>query len=119
MAKRAELLAFGQFKKSIVGCLDYPVDYYDHMKEDKVVITTVFYCVTNQASIELANAFGIKVWDFNTHYISNKRIICDDVVNKIIEALESGYSDADLETACIRFKELIDAGLHFIYRPNG
>jgi len=117
MGMEAHILAVGQYRKDITDCLDYVNDYYEDTREGVLVATRLFHCNTTNQSRELANAFGIDPWDFNTHHI--KAAAAEDMgtqlaLSNLIDSSAEMWPE-ELE----QFQKLARAGFLFLYEPNG
>ena len=113
MGLEAGLLFIGPFSKDVVEHLDYPPDYYDDTNDCAIVTRSMFGCVTNDMSHELAKAVGCEAWDFNTHVIIEEKVDFE-LLSEFIE--DNGLFDfEDLS----ELKLLFDKGFICIYLPNG
>ena len=105
----AELLAIGNFSKSIVDCLDYPANFYDDTPDGSLIITHVCYSNNSECSKLLAEALGISPWQFEMHvYIAG--------VHADLAKLGEAIEDVD---GVRKFVLLREAGFMFHYLPNG
>ncbi len=107
MGVKANILLIGPFKKNIAGNLSYPEDFYSKVEENTLVVTENFHCVSSDASLMLADALGVFLWNFNTHRIDPNKINW--------EVLYEMYEQEDVDNVRRLFKE------HFvgIFMPNG
>lgn len=109
MGMDAELLAVGNFSKSIVDCLEYPANFYDDTPDGSLIITHVCNSVTSRGSELLAESLGISPRQFERHvYIAG--------VHADLAKLREAIEDID---GVRKFVLLREAGFMFHYLPNG
>ena len=113
MGMDAELIALGHYDPAINDYLEYPNNYYDDTKPGTLVFSCCYVCGTTTESEELADALGIKPWDFNHHHFPT---LSDDQLKSLgaffaERSLASGEQDAIMS--------LRDAGFQFMYLPCG
>lgn len=119
MGMESELLCIGKFSKEISNCLDYPDYYYDNVKKDAPVTSHLFQCVTADGSYNLALAFNIDPWDFNTHYMKFYKIN-NDIIANLYKLLNDNYicpswGEEDID----KLKKLVDYKFYFFFLPHG
>jgi len=111
MGMNAQLFAIGRYNSDLKRDLDYPSHYYNDLKEDVIIMTEFVRCNTSDQSYQLSNALGIDPWDFNKHFIPNKK-----AKEISIEALDLNFTGGSL---CEKFDTFVKYGFSFIYIPNG
>jgi len=109
MGMAAQLLAVGKFKKEIVSFLDYPVGFYEDVKEGSLVCAIIYDCNTTHESEKLAKILKVDPWKFDQH-----------VIKSYVE-----HDNLDFETK-EEFDHLLlvldilrKNGFFFIFLPNG
>lgn len=119
MGMEAQLIAIGPFRKALAdNCnLDYAYSLdktaYANIPEGTTIAATITSVCSNESSFALAEALGIKPWDFDTHVFKM------DLGNWAPGRLEDCMG-ADYTTRVYRdIKALAEAGWTFIYLPNG
>ena len=111
MGMDAELFGLGRFKRSIVGHLDYPEDFYEDTPEDCEILTLVFSCNTAQSSEDLARCLEIDPWKFESHRLT--------LTDQILEDLKAFAKEYSMQDSWEDLEALAKAGFTFQYMPNG
>jgi hypothetical protein len=106
MGLDAEVIAIGQFSRSIISAMEYAPDLYASVPEGAKVIVHVFLACTSSASRELANAFGVDAMELGKHHL--------DPSAADIGKLTELFGERDVT----QFKILRESSFDFYYAPN-
>jgi len=107
MGLNAQVIAIGQFTRTVVPFLQYPGEFYARTREGVTSPETVFFVETGTtASVELASCFGVDALDFNQHEL--------DARSADLERLRAMFG----EDGVVRFQGLREAGFRFYFLPN-
>lgn len=105
MPVRAYVFAVGSYDKRLADSLWFPRDFYSAVPEGATIVTPVFSSVSSTTTHQLAQAFGVGVWDFARHKLDGR------AAN--IELLQEAFGWEKSED----FMALRDAGFEFFFVP--
>ena len=107
MGSNAYLIAIGKYSEKIKGHLAYNENFYE-CKDGTEVIVPISGASTQESSLNLAEACGCKLWDFETHKLDTEKM--DPLAISMAVDFEYEYE---------RVLALINAGFQFYFLPNG
>lgn len=99
------ILSIGPFSKNILEYCDYPEGYYNQENEGAIVINQFCNAPTTSTSKELAELFGVDIYDCTTHEIKEENIDWDGIKSTY-------FTTEDFEALKILIK--LDHKLYFI-----
>lgn len=112
MGCTAEIITFGQYNKRIADFLMYPRAYYSDCNKYLVI---GYICDVNSTteSQELAEIFGMELWDFTTHIKKNPTVD----IERLLELLNIGQYGKEADDMRNKIKLFIELEFYFILQP--